>query len=237
MDRKRRRKPDGEKIFSIVVSLAIVAALTVGTVAIVRSARKGKDNNYIDLNKGEKVTTQVTRLAEIETETTIRETEPETESETVAETPTAEQVNAPVYKFDENSSLLWPVEGKIILGYNMDSTIYFPTLNQYKCNPSIIVGASTGTPVLSAAAGVVEEIYDDVTVGKTVVVSVGDGYKLTYGQLDELSVNVSDKVEAGTVLGKIAEPTRYFSKEGSNLYFCMTHDGNPVNPMSFLDEK
>ena len=56
MDRKRRRKPDGEKIFSIVVSLAIVAALTVGTVAIVRSARKGKDNNYIDLNKGEKVT-------------------------------------------------------------------------------------------------------------------------------------------------------------------------------------
>ena len=235
MERPRKRKPDGEKIFSIVISLAIVAALTVGTVAIVRSAKKGRDNNYIDLNLAEetketKTTESVTKVAEVPS--TIPETEAPTEATTPKET--AAQVDAPIYNFDNTSSLLWPVDGQVILGYNMDSTIYFPTLNQYKCNPAIIVGAEAGTPVLSAAAGVVEDIYDDAILGKTMVVSVGGGYKVTYGQLSELAVNVSDKVEAGTVLGKVAEPTRYFQKEGSNLYFGLTCDGKPVDPTTFL---
>ena len=142
MERPRKRKPDGEKIFSIVISLAIVAALTVGTVAIVRSAKKGRDNNYIDLNLAEetketKTTESVTKVAEVPS--TIPETEVPTEATTPKET--AAQVDAPIYNFDNTSSLLWPVDGQVILGYNMDSTIYFPTLNQYKCNPAIIVGA------------------------------------------------------------------------------------------------
>ena len=48
---KKRKKPDGEKIFSIVASLAIVIALVAGIISIVRSnTRQDKKKNYIDLN-------------------------------------------------------------------------------------------------------------------------------------------------------------------------------------------
>ena len=46
---RKKRKVDGEKIFSIVASLAIVAALVVGVISIVRATSNSKKQNYIDL--------------------------------------------------------------------------------------------------------------------------------------------------------------------------------------------
>ena len=42
-------------------------------------------------------------------------------------------------------------------------------------------------------------------------------------------------VEKGEVIGYIAEPTKYYSTEGSNLYFAMTKEEDPVNPMNYLE--
>ena len=47
---RKKRKVDGEKIFSIVASLAIVAALVVGVISVVRATSNSKKQNYIDLN-------------------------------------------------------------------------------------------------------------------------------------------------------------------------------------------
>lgn len=261
MNRRNRHNLDGQKIFSIVASLAIVAVLAVGVVFIVKSSSSGEKKNFIDLNLAEGQTGTAGdngnqgRVADNrEQQTNLRpqeqaskaakETKPETEAATEAATDavwaadiveeTAAEVNAPVYKFDQSSSLLWPVEGDILLAYNMDNTIYFPTLDQYKCNPAIVIGAGTGTEVLSAAPGVVEDIYEDAVTGTTMIVSIGDGYRLKYGQLGNLQVGISQAVEAGTVLGTVSEPTKYFSVEGSNLYFAMTHDSEPVDPTLYL---
>lgn len=264
MNRNKRRNLDGEKIFSIVATLAIVAALVVGIVTIIKSATSQKNRNFIDLNQAEsenmtedksqqvadnKPTEEIQkesekqaeepttdRVAELPTEIMTEEVPeviPDLPASGGMETPTVE-VNAKVYNFNESSSLLWPVEGEIVLGYNMDNTIYFPTLDQYRCNPAIVISADEGTEVLSAANGVVEDIYEDPIIGTTMVISIGNGYKLVYGQLSDLGVGISDDVEVGTVLGKIADPTKYFSVEGSNLYFKLTKDGEPVDPTVFL---
>ena len=37
-----------------------------------------------------------------------------------------------------SEELLWPMEGNVIINYSMDSTVYFPTLDQYKYNPAVI---------------------------------------------------------------------------------------------------
>ena len=245
---RKKRKIDGEKIFSIVASLAIVAALVVGVVSIVKTTTSSKKQNYIDLNVADNSTTDKNRATEIPRETskpvqneteqaTEPVTEPLTEPAAATEPETPVQVNAPVLSFNESSSLLWPVEGDIILGYNMDNTIYFPTLDQYKCNPAITISAEVGTEVVSAAPGVVEDIYEDPIIGTSMVVSLGDGYKVIYGQLSELSVGVSQTVEAGTVLGKVAQPTKYFNEEGSNLYFELEKDDTPIDPMLHLIDK
>lgn len=42
-------------------------------------------------------------------------------------------------------------------------------------------------------------------------------------------------VNAGALLGYVSEPTKYYTLEGSNLYFQLLRDGEPVNPMNYLE--
>ena len=39
----------------------------------------------------------------------------------------------------------------------------------------------------------------------------------------------------GQHLGTVAEPSAYYVKEGANLYFKLTKDGIPVNPMDYFE--
>ena len=41
-------------------------------------------------------------------------------------------------------------------------------------------------------------------------------------------------VSAGEIIGTIAEPTKYYTKEGSNLYFALSKDGQPLDPTLYL---
>lgn len=138
--------------------------------------------------------------------------------------------------FKSDDGLLWPVEGNVIMNYSMDHTIYFATLMQYKCNPAIIIDAEVGTEVKAAAKGVVSNIEEDAETGFTITMNIGDGYSLVYGQLDKNSVTleVGDVVEEGDVIGTVGEPTKYYSVEGSNLYFQVLEDEETVNPMLLL---
>ena len=81
------------------------------------------------------------------------------------------------------ASLLWPAAGTILIDYSMDGSVYFPTLNQYKYNPALVIGSDTGNQVLAAAKGIVESTYVDEETGTTLVLNIGNGYKLTYGCL------------------------------------------------------
>lgn len=135
----------------------------------------------------------------------------------------------------QGASLLWPAAGTILIDYSMDGSVYFPTLNQYKYNPALVIGSDTGNQVLAAAKGIVESTYVDEETGTTLVLNIGNGYKLTYGGLKELQAKEGDVLESGAVLGYVSEPTKYYSTEGSNVYFAMTKDGEPVDPVLYLE--
>lgn len=139
--------------------------------------------------------------------------------------------------FDESKGLQWPVAGSIIMEYSMDRAVYHKTMQQYRYNPSLVIGARTGSDVAAAADGIVKEVYYDTETGNTVVCSLGNGYELTYGQLADVELKSGDRVNAGTVIGKIADPTIYYSEEGSNLYLKLTKDGEPVNPLDKLQQE
>lgn len=137
--------------------------------------------------------------------------------------------------FTGDESLLWPSAGTILIDYSMDGSVYFPTLNQYRYNPALIIGSDTGNQVLAAAKGIVESISVTEETGTTLVLNLGNGYKLTYGQLKEIAASEGDVVDQGQLLGYVSEPTKYYSKEGSNLYFAMTQDGTAVDPVLYLE--
>ena len=121
-----------------------------------------------------------------------------------------------------------------MLDYSMDSTIYFPTLDQYKYNPAVIIQGSPDASVMCAAQGKVTKIETLEETGTTVTMDIGDGYELIYGQLKELTVKEGDYLKAGETLGYISDPTKYFAKEGCNLYFGVRKDGESVDPMTLL---
>lgn len=140
------------------------------------------------------------------------------------------------YTFSAESTLQWPVTGEIVLKYSMDSTILFKSLGVYKCNPAISIAAEAGTNVGVAADGVVTDVHVSEETGTTVSIAIGGGYVTTYGLLDGVVVKKGDKVVAGQLLGTVAEPTAYYVEEGSNVYFKLTKDDEPVNPMDFFTE-
>ena len=133
-----------------------------------------------------------------------------------------------------SEELLWPMEGNVIINYSMDSTVYFPTLDQYKYNPAIVIEAHEGDLITAAAAGKVTGVYEDREIGKAVTMDLGNGYEVTYGQLDNILVSEGSYVAKGDVIAQVASPTKYYSVEGTNVYFKLTKDGVPVNPMSKL---
>ena len=172
---------------------------------------------------------------EPETGEPVNETaEPEPAETDAAEEPSEEAVSAPV--FSEDSTLSWPIHGSILREYSMDTTVFYPTLESYKVSPGILIQGEPDMEVSAAAAGVVKAISNNEEIGNYVVIDMGGGYEATYGQLKTVSVSTGDTVEAGQVLAVLAEPTKYYVVEGCNLYFEVTKDGSPVDPMSYMHE-
>lgn len=169
----------------------------------------------------------------------IVEEVPPTEEPPAVETPAVEETGnhkSNQINFSESDLILWPVDGDVLMGYSMDKTVYFSTLDQYKYNPALIIGGKVGEPVASVAKGIVKSIDVTAQTGTTVSVDLGNGYEAIYGQLKEVPVKNGDYVDKATVLGYLSEPTKYYSVEGCNLYFEMKKDGEPVNPTDYMEK-
>lgn len=136
--------------------------------------------------------------------------------------------------FDQETGLLWPVEGDILIEYSTDKVVFFPTLSQFKTNPALIIGSKVGEDVKASANGVVKSIEKNDETGTTVTIAIGDDFKVVYGQLKNISVSRGDEVSEGQVIGKIAKPTKYYSVEGANLYYQVLQKNETVNPLVLL---
>ena len=137
--------------------------------------------------------------------------------------------------FSEEDILSWPVDGNVLIPFNMEQTVYFATLDQYKYNPAVIIAGDVGEEVWAATDGKVTSIKEDAQTGTTVTVDLGDGFEAIYGQLGELHVKEGDRIEEGVLIGYLGEPTKYYSVEGCNLYFQLLKDGEAVDPLHYLD--
>lgn len=156
-----------------------------------------------------------------------------TDQETLQEAAEVQQMPEAVVEktlhFSESEGLQRPVQSDILMHYSMDQSIYFATLDQYKYNPATVFSAEEGTAVTACAQGKVTSIFENEEIGKAVTLDLGDGYEATYGQLAEIAVKKNAYVNPGETIGSVAAPTKYYSVEGGNVYFALTHNGEPVN--------
>ena len=238
--------------------IAAVACLVAGTIGFVSvyATEKGKERKEQEHQivqetqqltpasyevKPENTASKTEQMEKVEPQETVAE-ETTAEQEKKAETAKSEQEEKTAamaaqdtLHFDKNQTQ-WPIEGEILLDYSMDKTIYFPTLEQYRYNPAMVIQGAVNDKVKAAASGKITKISENEETGCTVWQDLGDGYTAVYGQLKELNFAEGDMVSEGQVIGYVSEPTKYYVTEGSNVYFRMEKDEKAVNPKDYLPE-
>lgn len=190
----------------------------------VDSAKNTKSDESADKNKN----TDEHKVEMNESETAMKDN-----SEFEKSIPTT--VDAGQLDFNSEKTITWPVNGEVLIPYSMETTVHFQTLDQYKCNPGMMIQAGVGTTVQNAYLGQVTNVTSDNTYGNMVTLYIGNDYSITYGQLDTIYVKEGDFVKAGQSIGTVGNPTDSFAEEGSHLFFQMSCGEETVDPMLYIE--
>ncbi len=128
-----------------------------------------------------------------------------------------------------------PVKGETIAEYSMDALCYNQTTRDWRVHDGVDIAAEAGTQVCAAADGTVYTVYEDETMGMTVVIRHDSGYTTKYASLsEEVSVKVGDTVTAGQVIGTVGASALLETAIGDHVHFSVSCDGKVIDPAVFL---
>lgn len=246
-----------DKLILVMLVLGLLTMVAAAGIVTVQRGKGAQENPYLEMPKEELIAKEngvdTAGASDAQQETKVQENasdivaEAQKEYEPPVKNPAQgndlaaeagagkDAAQALVLNFTDTSTLAWPVRGNVILDYSMDQTIYFPTLDQYKCNPGIVLQSEVSTPVAAPANAKVLETGENEEIGTYVVLDLGNDYQATCGQLKEVSVVPGEYLEKGQTLGYVAEPTKYYSVEGVNVFFELTHSGQSIDPLDYME--
>ena len=148
------------------------------------------------------------------------------------ETPT-QNATDPLQK--KNMKTGSPLSGETITEYAMECLTYNETTRDWRVHNGIDIAAQAGTPVVAAADGTVYTVYEDDSMGMTVVIRHEEGYVTTYSSLaQELAVEVGETVTMGQTIGTVGNTALLETAIGDHLHFSVSCNDEPVNPAEFL---
>ena len=128
-----------------------------------------------------------------------------------------------------------PLSGEEIWGYSMEALSYNQTTRDWRVHNGVDIAAETGSAVCAAADGQVYSIYEDDTMGYTVVIRHQGGYTTKYASLDqEIPVKAGDAVTMGQTIGYVGSSALVETTLGSHVHFSVTYQDAPMDPAEFL---
>ena len=130
-----------------------------------------------------------------------------------------------------------PVSGETVLGYAMETLSYNPTTRDWRVHDGIDIAAEAGSEVYAAADGTVYTVYEDDTMGTTVVIRHDGGYVTKYASLaSDVQVSAGQNVSAGDTIGTVGCTALMETAIGDHLHFSVTCNGEDMDPNAFLGE-
>ncbi len=128
-----------------------------------------------------------------------------------------------------------PVEGSTVAVYSMEALSYNETTRDWRVHNGIDIAAEAGAQVCAAADGEVYTVYEDETLGHTVVIRHTGGYTTRYSSLDEeVLVKAGDQVTAGQVIGAVGSTALVETTMGPHVHFSVSYQDAPMDPAEFL---
>ena len=123
---------------------------------------------------------------------------------------------------DSTLKFIRPVDGKILRKYN-------PTSVSNK-NEGLDFAAEEGTPIKSAAAGVVALISEPVGgLGKIILIKHEDTIISIYGRVKDIKVDKGDRVKPGQVIGSVEKSSKDDKKQ-NYLHFELRKGTESLDP-------
>ena len=160
-------------------------------------------------------------------------TQPQTQPQTTPPASTPEPSTAPTVK--KALKTVSPVSGETIFGYSMEALSYNQTTRDWRVHNGVDLAAEAGAEVKAAADGEVYTVFEDDSMGTTVVIRHQDGYITCYSSLTkDLGVKAGDTVAMGDVIGCAGTSAIVESSLGSHVHFSVTQNDAPMDPMEFL---
>ena len=136
-------------------------------------------------------------------------------------------VEAPLY--------LWPVQGQLERGHDIENLSYDVTLKDWRTHDGVDIAAPLGASVAACSAGTVIGIEEDSLYGTVVSIDHGDGIVSVYANLDPYTaVSAGDWVEAGHIIGTVGGTALCEVGQNSHLHFAMQCAGESLDPMDYL---
>ena len=130
-----------------------------------------------------------------------------------------------------------PVAGEELTAFAVDHLAYNETTRDWRTHEGIDLSAAAGETVAAAADGTVYAVYEDDSLGMTVVLTHADGYTTHYSNLSEnVPVSVGDTVTAGTAIGTVGQTAAIETALAPHLHFAVYRSNAAVDPAEFLKE-
>jgi murein DD-endopeptidase MepM/ murein hydrolase activator NlpD len=130
---------------------------------------------------------------------------------------------------------IMPVSGVVLQDHAMDHLAYNATTRDWRVHNGVDIAAEAGTQVCAAAAGVVYTVYEDETMGMTVVIRHDGDYTTKYSSLaTEVSVSPGDEVALGQVIGCVGDTALLETALGDHVHFSVTCGDEVMDPAEFL---
>lgn len=131
--------------------------------------------------------------------------------------PRPEPEAAPAVSFEH---LIWPAKGEVTIPFGW---YRHPVYNDWRFNAGIELAVSSET-VRTVLPGRVVSVVSD-SVETELVIDHGGGWQSTYRSVEGLTVAPGQEVKQNQTIGRAAN---------GRLFFSLSHNGQPVNPMAFL---
>jgi len=129
-------------------------------------------------------------------------------------------------------ALVMPATGPVTSPYGMRR---HPITGVWKLHDGTDFGASCGSPIRAAAAGIVVSTTSASSYGNRLIIDHGTGVAghlvTSYNHAQGYSVVVGDRVAAGQVIGAVGSPGL---ATGCHLHFQVWRDGTLIDPMTVL---
>lgn len=136
---------------------------------------------------------------------------------------------------NEAMAMMWPAQGKLGMGYAVETLTYSKTLEHFTTHHGIDIMAEKNTPVKAALSGEIIEVLTDSRLGITISIKHEENLVTRYSNLcTDAMVNIGDKVTQGQTISGVGTSSIFESADDPHLHFEVLLNGESVNPMDYL---